>query len=52
MFAGIGNDCVDVGRGVAEYEGIVELYNYIGCLGRGGLVEQAVVKCRHCVSLG
>ncbi len=22
-------DCVDVGRGVAEYEGIVDVYNYI-----------------------
>ncbi len=32
-------DRVNVGRGVAEYEGVVDVYNYVGCLGRGGPVE-------------
>ena len=48
----VGDDRVDVGRGVAEYEGIVDVYNYISCLGCGSLVKQAVVECRHCVFLG
>ena len=47
MSADTGDYLVDVRLSVTEDEGVVNIYDYVRCLGRGASIEEAVVKLGH-----